>query len=75
MSIIDYESYHKSSYNGQWRQPQPAQTSADIVNEFPDSRPHEGEAGSRWTSNSEPEMTVLPILIVYINLILIAGDV
>ena len=49
--------------------------SGDVSNEVPDSQPHGGRSCAPVNSNYAPEVTVLPILTLYINLILIAGDV
>ena len=49
--------------------------SGDVGNEVPHSRPHGGRSCAPVNSNYAPEVTVLRILILYINLILIDGDV
>ena len=53
----------------------PMRPSGDVGNKVPGSRPHDGRSCSPVNSNCAPEVTVLPILTLYINLILIARDV
>ena len=53
----------------------PMRPSGDVGNKVPDRRPHDGRSCAPVNSNCTPEVTVLPILTLYINLILIAGDV
>ena len=49
--------------------------SGKVGNEVPDSRPQDGQSCAPVTSNCSPDLTVLPILKLYINLIeLRAGD-
>ena len=49
--------------------------SDEVGNEVPNSRPPDGRSYAPVNSNSAPEVTVLPILTLYINLILSAEEV
>ena len=52
----------------------PMRLRGDVGNKVHDSRPRDGRSCAPVNSNCAPEVTVLPILTLYIT-ILIAGDV
>ena len=46
----------------------------DVGNKVPYSLPPDGRSWAPLNTNSAPEVTVLPMLTIYINLILSAGE-
>ena len=68
-----YELARVTQYNGNRRQQSPQRSGSDVGDRVTNSRLHDGRSYELVSSNGVPEVTVLPILTIYINLLLIAG--
>ena len=68
-----YMSHQESPVSGNRRQQSPQRLGSDVGDRVPDSRLHDGLNCAPVRSNCVPEVTVLPILPISINLLLIAG--
>ena len=68
-----YELARVTQYNDNHRQQSPQRLGSDVRDRVTDRQLHDGWSYALVSSNRVPEVTVLPICTIYINLLQIAG--
>ena len=66
-------SWHESLVSGNRRQQSPHRSGSNVGDRVPNSRLDDGRSYALVSNKCVPEVTAIPILTIYINLLLIAG--